>query len=137
MTGTLHVCRSCQGREGIRRLSGATASSDLCDAFVAMVRNLPDLAALRVVTQECFGPCGSGVRVALTGPGRWGWLFQGLQPGPDLDALTSFLRVWQAAPDGVPDKLQRPARLLRKTVGRLPPSDILDGSAQTCEAVSQ
>ena len=122
MTGVLHVCRSCQGCEAVRRVAGATASTELFEAITAMVRHIPDPTAFGVAAQECLGPCGAGVRIALTGTGRWGWLFQGLQPGADLEALASFLLSWCATPDGLPDKPQRPARLLRKTAGRLPPS---------------
>ena len=120
MTATLHVCRSCQGRDAVRRRSGSTASVDLRDAIAAMILDLPDPAAFEVIGQECMGPCGSGVRIALTGTDRWGWLFQDLQPGPDIEALAVFLQRWLAAPDGMPGKAERPARLLRKTIGRVP-----------------
>jgi len=87
-----------------------------------MLRNLPGGSDFRVVPQACMGPCGAGVRLAVTRPARWGWLFQGLRPGPDLEAFATFLSAWRAAPQGVLAKAQRPPRLLRKTVGRIPPS---------------
>ncbi len=76
----------------------------------------------QVVPRACFGPCGPEVRVAVTGPGRWGWLFQGLRPGADLDAFVAFLSAWLASVDGLPAEADR-AALLRKTVGRVPPSE--------------
>ena len=131
MIGSLHVCRSCQTRDAVRRSSGPAASSDLQNSIAAMLRGLPDPAAFKVALGECLGPCSAGVRVAVTGSGRWGWLFQGLQPGADVDALAAFLLAWQAAPDGLPAKSDRPTRLLRKTIGRLPPSGVGDQPAGT------
>ncbi len=121
MTATLHVCRSCEGREAVRRRRGDAAGHGLREALTAMLRALPRAARFEIVSQDCMGPCGAGVRVALTGPGRWGWLFQDLEPG-DMEALGSFLVAWHTAADGVPAKAERPSRLLRKTVCRLPPS---------------
>lgn len=120
MIGTIHVCKSCQGRKVVQR--GAQGDIDLLAAIAARVREMPGGVAFQVVPQACFGPCGPEVRVAVTGPGRWGWLFQGLRPGVDLDAFVTFLAAWRASEEGLPAKADRVA-LLRKTVGRIPPSD--------------
>lgn len=122
MTAIVHVCRSCEGRDAVRRQGGMAAGAALRQALLAMVRMLPDPTAVEVVGQDCLGPCGPGVRVALTGLARWGWLFQDLRPGADIAALAAFLQAWQTAPDGVPAKADRPTRLMRKAIGRLPPS---------------
>ena len=127
MNATLHVCRSCEGRDAVRRRVGAGSGTALREALAALARALPDSFAVEVVSQDCLGPCGPGVRVALTGAGRWGWLFQDLQPGDDIAALAEFLRAWQTAPYGVPAKAERPARLVRKMIGRLPPSHAAAG----------
>ncbi len=107
--GTVHVCASCTGRLGE------------ADIFTALAARL-DSSVIALGRQPCFGPCGKGVRLAVTGPGRWGWLFEGLGAEDELEPFLAFLAAWRAAPDGVPPKAARPAVLMRKAVGRLPPS---------------
>jgi len=127
MTAVLHVCRSCEGREAVRRRHGGTSGMALRAAIEEMILALPDHSTFDVISQDCMGPCGLGVCVALTAPGRWGWLFQDLQPGEDVAALAEFLTAWRVAPHGVPAKTDRPTRLVRKTIGRLPPSGTAGG----------
>ncbi len=122
MSGTIHVCASCQTRDAVRRSAGEAGGAALLAAIAARLRDTPLGPSFDIVPQACLGPCGAGVRLAVTGEGRWGWLFQGLDPAVDLEAFMMFLDSWRHSPDGVLAKAERPPCLLRKTVGRLPPS---------------
>ena len=106
MTAKLHICVSCKGGGG----TGGQTRAALAD--------LP----ISVQPQACLGPCGDGVRAALTAPGRWGWLFADISAS-DRDALATFIAQWQASPDGQVAKTRRPARLASHIIGRVPPSD--------------
>ena len=106
MTAKLHVCVSCKGASG----TGAQTRAALAD--------LP----ISVEPQACLGPCGDGVRAALTAPGRWGWLFADLSAS-DRDALAAFIALWQASADGQVVKARRPPSLATRILGRIPPSD--------------
>lgn len=119
MRASIHVCRSCAGRAAVRAADPEAAG--LPAALHAMLGALPGGNAFTVVPQACMGPCGDGQRVALTAPGRWGWLFQGLEAG-DMATFARFLAAWRDSPDGVPAKASRPAGLAPRLVGRLPPS---------------
>jgi predicted metal-binding protein len=122
MIGTIHIRHGCQDRDPVRRQSGAGSGAALRTTIAARLAAPPWDDAFAIVPESCMGPCGAGLRLAVTGPGRWGWLFEGLHAESDLDAFLQFLAAWRAAPNGVPAKAERPARLSRKTVGRLPPS---------------
>ena len=123
MTATIHVCVSCQDRGPVLASQGEGGSQVLIDALRQQLGKAMPASAFVITPQSCFGPCGRGVRLAVAGPGRWGWLFEALRPGDDLDAFSQFLTAWLASPDGVVAKSDCPARLFRKTVGRVPPSD--------------
>jgi predicted metal-binding protein len=73
-----------------------------------------------VVPGPCLGACGDDTRLALTGAGRWSWLFQGLDAETDMPAFSLLLAAWLAALDGLAAKADRKALLVR-TVGRVPP----------------
>ena len=110
---TLHICATCPDRAVVRSGAGDALST----ALAAIATPL----GIAVAAEGCMGPCGRGVRVALTGAGRWGWLFQGLDPATDIDAFVHFLAAWQSAPGGQVAKRDR-IGLQMRIVGRLPPS---------------
>lgn len=103
----LSVCASCEGR-------GAEG------AVLVALREAAAGTGIEVVAGPCLGPCGQGVRVALTGAGRFGWLFEGLDAAADMAAFTRFLAEWVRAPDGLVAKRDR-ILLMARTVGRVPP----------------
>ncbi len=106
--GTLSVCASCEGRQ---------AGAPLLQALTACAAG----SGVLVTHGPCLGPCGAGVRVALTGNGRWSWLFQGLDPDRDMADFARFLAAWTASPTGEVAKSAR-LSLVPRTIGRTPPA---------------
>ena len=75
MTVFLHVCTTCRmGQpipdEDIR--PGARLLTALEEA------GAPD--GVRIVPVECLSACDHGCNVALTGPGRWSYVYRGMNP---------------------------------------------------------
>lgn len=114
MSLCVHVCETCRKRDLAR------GEADIVPALAAMLDDVTE-AAFELVPQSCLGMCAPGANLAVTGPGRWGWLFRELRPGEELAAFAVFLRAWLAHPEGLPPKSARPACLRPCTVGRLPP----------------
>ena len=112
MDTKIHVCRGCKPRDN------APGGEALLASLLVFAAGDADV---EVVPYPCLGPCGAPGRVVLSGPGRWCWLFAGLAPGADVDALGNFLATWRQAPAGLVPKIDRPERLRPKILGRVPP----------------
>lgn len=77
--------------------------------------------AIAVERYPCLGGCHNRGRLCCSSPGKWGWLFGGVDPGVDGDSLHDFIAVWHASLDGMVVKNRRPKPLRPKILGRLPP----------------
>lgn len=113
MTAVIHVCTGCPGRDASSRLGPA-----LADALEAAMAGDAKIVVRRY---PCLGGCARGGRLSIAEAGRWSWLFAGLTPGLDLDALLTFIGRWRAAPAGFLTKEERPAALRGRIIGRVPP----------------
>ena len=121
MTAELHICTGCKDRDRDRRRAGRGGGPALLAAVAAEVaRRLPE-AGIEVVAHECLGACPRRGRASLAGPGRWSWLFAGLDAERDVPVLCEFVARWLAAPQGLVDKAHRGATLRPKILGRVPP----------------
>ncbi|MFO1055816.1 MAG: DUF1636 domain-containing protein [Dongiaceae bacterium] len=121
MIADLHVCTGCRDRDRGRRKAGLGGGPVLLAAVRAEIgRRLPE-AGIEVVGHDCLGACLRRGRASIAGPGRWSWLFAGLDADTDVPALCDFTRRWLAAPDGLVAKADRGATLRPKILGRVPP----------------
>ena len=111
----LHVCVTCGKAEGV----GETAGRRLLDALA------PALAIAGVpvetVAVECLSVCKRPCTVAASGPGRWTYVWGDIDPDADLPALVDGLARYAAAPDGIVPWRDRPERLRKGVVARIPP----------------
>jgi predicted metal-binding protein len=121
MNADLHICTGCKDRDRDRRRAGLGGGPALLGAVAAEIgRRLPD-AGIEIVAHECLGACPRRGRASIAGPGRWSWLFAGLDAEADASALCDFIGHWIATPDGLVEKAKRSASLRPKILGRVPP----------------
>ncbi|MFZ1481576.1 MAG: DUF1636 family protein [Paracoccaceae bacterium] len=100
----IHVCTLCPQGETLAQAMAPAAAELSCT----------------LLRFQCLGGCARRTRASIAAPGRWGWMFGGLSPA-DAAALTDFIRLWLAAPDGLVLKDDHPPQLQDKLLGRMPP----------------
>ena len=71
---------------------------------------------------ECLTNCKSGCSVALSGPGKWGYVYGNLDPHM-IDELCELGRLYAETNDGIVPWRERPESLRRNVIARIPPLD--------------
>lgn len=113
---TLHVCLTC------RRADEPADAEPRAGArlFEAVRMALPADAPLRLNGVECLSNCKRACTAALTGQGRWSYVYGDLNPEADVaDILDGALR-YAATPDGLVEWRQRPQIFRKGVIARLP-----------------
>ena len=82
---------------------------------------LPEGMRLRGV--ECLSACARGCAIALTGPGRWTYVYGDLDPARDPSDILAGARAYAATGDGLVPWRERPLVFRRNAVARVPPFD--------------
>ena len=118
MTVTLHVCTTC--RAGLPVAEGEKTPGTRLLAALALHPHLPP--GLRVVGVACLSACDNGCAVALTGPGRWSYVYGRLFPDDAPDILAGA-RAYAAAPDGLSPWRERPVIFRKQSLARIPPME--------------
>ena len=116
---TLHVCVTClagEDRETVPR-----AGRRLHDALADALRRQDDPPRFRIVEAECLSNCNRGCSVALTGPGRWSYVYGDLNQTSVDDLLAGALR-YAAITDGLVPWRERPTIFRKGVIARIPPS---------------
>jgi predicted metal-binding protein len=116
---TLHVCITCLAGED--RDSAPRAGRRLHEALIDAQRRRNDPADLRIVAAECLSNCNRGVSVALTGPGRWSYVYGDLNEAC-VDELLAGAKLYAASRDGLVPWRERPTILRKGVIARVPPS---------------
>jgi predicted metal-binding protein len=116
---TLYVCVTCLAGEdrGIEPRAGRR----LHDALAEAQRGRDDLQRVRIVEAECLSNCNRGCSVALTGPGRWSYIYGDLDQACVDDLLAGASR-YAATEDGLVPWRERPAIFRKGVIARIPPS---------------
>jgi predicted metal-binding protein len=109
------TCRMAGGDPGAR--PGAVFAARLRDGLAD-----PQIEGVSVETVECLSVCKRPCTVALTGAGRWSYVYGDLDPHSDIETLLSFARQYRDTPDGVVPWRERPEVIRKSVVARLPPS---------------
>ena len=115
----LYVCVTCRaGEEGeaIPR-----AGRRLHDALTEAQRNQDGAPRFRIVETECLSNCNRGCSVALTGPGRWSYIYGDLNQTSVDDVLTGASN-YAATEDGLVPWRERPTIFRKGVIARIPPS---------------
>ncbi|PZQ51705.1 MAG: metal-binding protein [Rhodovulum sulfidophilum] len=84
--------------------------------------DLPPGMRLRGV--ECLSACSSGCAVALTGPGRWTYVYGNLDPAAHPAEILAGAAAYAATDDGLVPWRERPLVLRRNVIARVPPFEL-------------
>jgi predicted metal-binding protein len=122
VTVTLHVCTTCRrglpdaGDEAVR------AGSALYAALVAA--GAPD--GVRILPVECLSACDNGCSVALSGQGRWSYVYGHMDADNHVTDILSGAAAYARAPDGIVPWRERPVIFRKQSLARIPPMESLE-----------
>jgi predicted metal-binding protein len=116
---TLYVCVTCLAGED--RDIEPRAGRRLHDALAEAQRGRDNLQRVRIVEAECLSNCNRGCSVALTGPGRWSYIYGDLDQACVDDLLAGASR-YAATDDGLVPWRERPTIFRKGVIARIPPS---------------
>lgn len=103
---TVHFCQNCASSD-LATLHREIATSGLTDT-------------VSIVERGCMNGCASPVSMAMQGPGRATYFFNGVDPAADAVDLVATLHAYLATPDGWIEDAQPCGRLRFCLVGRVP-----------------
>ena len=92
-------------------LAGATASAAAAVSGVCVQRI------------RCLGNCSRGPSAAIRCDNSWTYIFGGLEPDRDANALVTGAQLLARAADGIMPWRGRPESLKRGLIARVPPAD--------------
>jgi predicted metal-binding protein len=118
IAATLHVCVTClagEDRETVPR-----AGRRLYDALADAQRRQDEPPRFRIVEAECLSNCNRGCSVALSGPGRWSYVYGDLGEASVDDLLAGASR-YAATVDGLVPWRERPTIFRKGVIARIPP----------------
>jgi predicted metal-binding protein len=119
VAATLHVCVTCLAGED--RETEPRAGRRLHDALVEAQRRQDDPPCFRIIEAECLSNCNRGCSVALSGPGRWSYVYGDLGQASVDDLLAGASR-YAATSDGLVPWRERPTIFRKGVIARIPPS---------------
>lgn len=115
MTTTLFVCTTCK--------AGTTPENDadrpgakLMAAITA--EGVPD--GVTITPVSCLSACSNGCAVALSGTGKWSYVYGRMTPADAPDILAGAAAYAQTS-DGVVPWRERPEQFRKQSLGRIPP----------------
>ena len=125
MRAVLHVCTTCRGisaddgaDDGIMTDPDAPRPGAVLHA--ALSGAAPEGVEIRAV--ECLSACSQGCSVALSGPGKWSYVYGRLSPDDAADILAGSA-AYAATPDGIVPWRQRPVIFRKQSLARIPPQE--------------
>lgn len=119
---TLTVCVTCRRGEELDDDTPRPGARMLA----AIEQNaIPD--NVRVVGVKCLSACSNGCSVALTGPGRWSYIYGNLDPIEHPDAIVDGAARYAQTTDGIVPWRERPEIFRKQSIARIPPQDVPQG----------
>jgi predicted metal-binding protein len=122
---TLHVCVTCrageEGQENQADPAAPRAGRRLHDALTEAQRRQDGAPRFRIAEVECLSNCDHGCSAALTGPGRWSYIYGDLSEASVDDLLLGASR-YAATEDGLVPWRERPTIFRKGVIARIPPS---------------
>jgi predicted metal-binding protein len=115
MTATLYVCMTCKAGE-VPQEGAPLPGKLLHDALTAA----PAPKDVKIVGVKCLSACSQGASVALTEPGKWGYIYGRMTPDDAPDILAGAA-AYAATNDGLVTWRERPVVFRKQSLGRIPP----------------
>jgi predicted metal-binding protein len=115
----LHVCVTCLAGED--RDTVPRAGRRLYDGLVEALRRQDHPPRFRIVEAECLSNCDRGCSAALSGPGRWSYIYGDLTEAA-VDDLIAGASRYAATADGLVPWRERPMIFRKGVIARIPPS---------------
>lgn len=114
---TLVICTTCRRR-------GGTPNEDTPagQQLLAALRDADLPPGVRLQTVECLAVCPDGCALALSAPGKWTFVYGGLDPAHAPAILDGAAR-YAAAADGMVPWRERPEVFRKLSVARIPPPE--------------
>ena len=109
----LSVCITCKAGKPV-------AEGEPCPGarlHAALAEGVP---GVRVVAVECLSACDQGCSVALSGAGRWTYVY-GRMSEADAPAILDGAARYSASADGLVPWRERPEIFRKRVVARVPP----------------
>ena len=124
MAVTLHVCITCKAGQTVPEGQSAPGKR-LHEAITAI--GAPD--GVNVVPVECLSACNNGCSVALSGPGRWSYVY-GRMSEANAQDIVAGAAAYAATPDGLVPWRARPEIFRKQSLARIPPMLSLPEAAE-------
>lgn len=115
---TLHVCTTCTMGLPVAAEAGRPGAR-LLDALQRA--GAPE--GVRIVGVECLSACDHGCNIALTGPGRWSYVYRGLDPDLHVADILAGAAAYAATADGLVPWRERPVIFRKQSLARIPPME--------------
>lgn len=111
---TLHVCITCRAGLPVHEDTPCAGAS-----MYAALRAAPAPEGVTIRPVECLSACKNGAAIALSGTGRWSYIY-----GPvTLDHVATILggaAAYAQTPDGIVPWRERPVLFRKNVIARLP-----------------
>ena len=120
MSVTLHVCITCRAGEPVPE-GQMTPGAKLYEALTVNGPT-PDV---EIVAVECLSACSQGCAIALSGVGRWSYVYGRLSAQHAQDILAGTA-AYANSSDGVVPWRTRPEIFRKQSLARIPPIKISD-----------
>ena len=114
----LHVCITCKGvapAEGLAEDAPRPGAQ-----LAAALQGLPCPEGVTIRPVECLSACSQGCSVALSAPGKWGYVYGRLTEADAADILTGAAS-YAATADGLVPWRERPTIFRKQSLARIPP----------------
>jgi predicted metal-binding protein len=114
----LLVCITCR----VPQPGAAAGEQPGRSLFHALAADPPE--GVRVQPVVCLGNCARGCTIALRGCGRWSYVYGGIDGPADASLVRTGAVQYLASADGLVPWRERPERLRRNCIARLPPTPL-------------
>ncbi len=115
MTAILHVCVTC--RAGQANVDGGPTPGARLMQAVAAQGAIPGVVVQPV---ECLSACTQGCSIALSGPGRWTYVYGRLSDA-DAAVICAGATAYAQSADGIVPWRERPEIFRKQSIARVPP----------------
>ena len=119
---TLHVCTTCKVAAAGPECAPEQRGRPLYDMLEREIAARGLGAAIRLEQVECLSVCKRPATVAVSGAGRWTYVWGDLETSRDCATLLDGILAYRAAPAGIIPWRERPQIFKSGVVARLPPS---------------